>query len=97
VRCSWLEEPGEYRWIFRRDEETVTLRILEFPGSHPARPDEAGTVVFETSQAVDRLAQAIALGASRTLEKHGDVGYEGQWRTAPFPVGLLRLINARFG
>jgi hypothetical protein len=44
ARCSWEEEPGEYRWIFaREDRDQVTLRILVFADMY-ARPDTAAGV-----------------------------------------------------
>jgi hypothetical protein len=30
ARCSWEEEPGEFRWLFARAGEDVDLRILWF-------------------------------------------------------------------
>src|SRR5690349_4440222 len=30
ARCSWMEEPGEYRWVFRREGSAVQLRVLGF-------------------------------------------------------------------
>ena len=29
ARCSWAEEPGEYRWIFDRAGSDVRLRVLD--------------------------------------------------------------------
>jgi hypothetical protein len=94
TRCSWHEEPGEFRWIIRRDGDTVWLRVLEFDDLFQHRPDEAGQLVFETRQDVKTLARAIALGASRTLEKHGLSGYRERWQTYPFPSTTLELIQA---
>lgn len=30
ARCSWWEEPGEYRWLFARQNEKISIRILWF-------------------------------------------------------------------
>ena len=92
TRCSWAEEPGEYRWIMQRDGDYVHLRVLEFMSTHPPRPDEAGRLVFESHPEVRALARAIALGASRTLEEHGEQGYKGMWGS-PFPTKTLELIR----
>jgi hypothetical protein len=93
ARCSWEDEPGEYRWIMNREIDEVVLRILEFPNSHPAQPDDLGRLVFQTRQGISTFARAIALGASRTLEVNGDVGYRDGWGR-PFPSRTLTLIQA---
>lgn len=30
ARCSWWEEPGEYRWLFSRQDGNVLIHILWF-------------------------------------------------------------------
>lgn len=30
ARCSWWEEPGEYRWLFSRQDEKLFIHILWF-------------------------------------------------------------------
>jgi hypothetical protein len=92
ARCSWQEEPGEYRWIMRRDADLLSLRVLEFADSYPPAEDHAGSVVFETRQEVLTFARAIALGASRTLQQLGEAGYQELWG-APFPTRTLELIK----
>ena len=94
ARCSWQEEPGEYRWILRRNGDQIRIQILEFDDVYQHRPDEAGSLLFETWQDWSTLAHAITLGASQTLEKHGQSAYEAQWGH-PFPSATLALIRAR--
>jgi hypothetical protein len=94
VRCSWEEEPGEFRWIMRREADSVSLQVLEFADYVPPAEDHAGVVVFETRQDVSTFARAIALGASRVLEQLGEAGYEQLWH-APFPTRTLELIRTR--
>jgi hypothetical protein len=88
-----VEEPGEYRWIMRRDGADVSLRILEFPEFFPTRPDERGRLIFETRQDLRAFARAIALGASRTLGEHGETTYSERMH-AQFPTRILDLIKA---
>ena len=94
TRCSWLDEPGEYRWILRREADEVRLLILEFPDDHPPRPDGVGALLFETRQDWSAIARPIALAASRILEKHGESGYLSEWGH-PFPSATLALIRTR--
>jgi hypothetical protein len=110
ARCSWEEEPGEYRWIFaREDRDQVTLRILEFADMYARpdtragvvrlalRPDEEGELRFSTTQPVTVLAQAIADGAAAALAEYGEAGYQAKWLEAPFPVAHLEMIRGYLG
>jgi hypothetical protein len=46
--CSWEEEPGEFRWIFEREGEELTLRILWFEDQYDRDPDDPGELRFST-------------------------------------------------
>src|SRR5664279_1329088 len=95
ARCSWDEEPGEYRWIFDRDEETVRLRVLGFRGLWGNEPDERGSTVFETVQTLRALASAIAAGAQTVLDEYGEEGYKAKWIEHSFPTGHLATIREK--
>jgi hypothetical protein len=93
ARCSWDEEPGEYRWIFVRDEESVHLRVLGFAELWGGESDDRGATVFETRQPLTTLAAAIADGAAAVLAEHGLAGYVARWAEAPFPSSRLTMIR----
>jgi len=106
ARCSWEEEPGEYRWIFvRADGNDVNLKILAFddmyaqPAALPGvaqfspQPDEHGELRFSTTQPLGVLARAIADGAAAALAEYGEAGYLAQWVEAPFPTAHLAMIR----
>jgi len=93
TRCSWADEPGEWRWIMTRDGRDVSLRILWFDGRHPPRADEHGELIYQTRQDVGVFARAIALGASRTLADNGEDGFRDRWGH-PFPTRKLEVLQA---
>ena len=93
ARCSWDEEPGEYRWIFGRSGESVHLRVLAFPELWGRRPDAEGSLVFEVQERLLEIATAIADGASDVLGRHGEEGYLATWVDAPFPSAHLELLR----
>jgi len=93
AQCSWEEEPGEYRWIFRRSGSEVNLVILALPDNFPRLPDDAGTQIYETNKPLVEVVTAIADGAQRVLDEHGEAGYLAQWLDAPFPTDHLHLIR----
>lgn len=93
--CSWDEEPGEYRWLFLRNGEEVSLRILVFDDQFPPQPEERGRVVFETRQPLSTLASTVADAAASVLAEHGEDGYKEKWVDDPFPTGHLSMIRER--
>jgi hypothetical protein len=95
ARCSWEEEPGEYRWIFERAGADVRLRVIAFADIYSREPDGSGTVVFETAAPLRDVASAIADGAQKLLDEYGEVEYLRRWVDHPFPTGYLELIQAR--
>jgi hypothetical protein len=95
ARCSWEEEPGEYRWIFERAGSNVRLRVLVFADIYSHEPDDRGMVVFETTSPLREVATAIAEGAQKVLDEYGEDEYLRRWVDHPFPVGHLELIQAR--
>ena len=95
ARCSWQQEPGEFRWIFDRDGQEVRVRILKFPDAMATAPDGEGSLVFETAQPLAALGRAIADGARRTLSEYGEDGYLASWVQHPFPTRYLDLLTER--
>ena len=93
ARCSWDEEPGEYRWIFVRRGDVVELRVLAFQDLWGEEPDSEGSLVFETRQGLRETATAIADGAAEVLAEHGEEGYLAKWVDAPFPSAHLDLVR----
>ncbi len=93
ARCSWVQEPGESRWIFDRAGAQVRLRVLAFHDAEFPEPDDRGRVVFETTAPLLELANAVARGAQRVLDEYGKDGYRELWSAHPFPCGQLDLIQ----
>jgi hypothetical protein len=93
AECSWDEEPGEYRWLFRQANGHVTVRILAFPDSWPRRDEDKGTLVFETSGRLRDIARAIVDGVGAVLAEYGEEEYQRRWVEAPFPTETLRMVE----
>lgn len=95
TRCSWEEEPGEFRWFFQRSETDVHLRVLGFADVYSREPDHQGIVVFETRQPLRVIAEAIAEGAQATLDQYGEDEYLRRWVDFPFPTEHLDMVRER--
>lgn len=97
ARCSWWEEPGEYRWLFIRTGQQVDLQILWFDELRANQPDEFGRLAFSTTQPLQRFAAATASGAAACLRTHGLQGYRAKWVDNDFPSDELAAIEAALG
>jgi len=94
VRCSWAEEPGEYRWVLRRRGRDAQVRVLAFDGDGRREPDDAGRVVFETTTEVAVLGRAVESCARQVLDTYGSAGYLARWVEHPFPAEALERLHA---
>jgi len=95
ARCSWEEEPGEYRWVFVREGSDVRLRVIAFADVYSKEPDDKGVVVFDTITPLREIAEVVAQGAQKVLDEYGEGEYLRRWVDHPFPLGHLGLIRAR--
>lgn len=93
ARCSWEEEPGEYRWLFTSDGGDVDLQILRLPDNFPPLADSEGVEIFRTSESLSSVAADIADAAQRLLDEYGEAGYLRLWGRHSFPIESLRGIR----
>jgi len=93
ARCSFNEEPGEYRWILRRVGDDVVLTVLAFDELRGNEPDSRGSVVFTTRQPVLRVARKMLSEAQRLLDDLGPELYAKQWGQHPFPQAQLERLR----
>lgn len=92
--ASFEEEPGEYRWCFRRvDEQRITLRILWFEDLWDQAPAGQGRLVFEAECRLRTFAGAILSTSQRLLAEHGFAGYKEKWVKHDFPIGLMNELK----
>jgi hypothetical protein len=94
ARCSFDEEPGEYRWVLDAAEGSLLVRVLEFQELWSDAPDTEGTVVFRCSCTVLTFGTAVYEALSRVLAKEGMAGYKSKWVEHAFPLDAFRQIEA---
>ncbi len=88
TRASFDEEPGEYRWVFTRQNDSddkVHLQIIEFTELWSGKPDEDGAVIFESSCSADQLGKAMVTCLDAVKDIYGDAGYKEKWVEHEFP------------
>lgn len=95
AQCFWEEEPGEYRWLFRREDDAVVVTIIAFEDCWPHLPNEAGEVVFTTKASLKDIATTVVTGCRAVLDNWGEAGYLKKWVEHPFPTDLMETVGAR--
>jgi uncharacterized protein YegP (UPF0339 family) len=92
--ASFDEEPGEYRWRFKRlDEQTISIRILWFDELWNRQPDEKGRIVFDATCRLRTFAGAVLSTSQQLLAEHGLDGYKEKWAEYGFPLDLLNELK----
>lgn len=91
ARCSWAEEPGEYRWIFARRGDDVSLRILGFLRGQ--RSDAEGEEQFATTRPLRTFVTAAVAAASAVLDPARCRGVRGPVGGAPVPGRATRRVT----
>lgn len=75
TRCSWWEEPGEYRWLFSRQDEKVRIHILWFKDI-AGWSDEKGKTVL-------RMECDLLAFAKRLLQQLNQLSYQEKRPAVP--------------
>ena len=90
ARAQFEAEPTAYRWIFARDGDAVSIRLLQLPDGDLL--DDGGTEIWRTSQDVDTLVRAVVRCFDEVASAYGESGYEQAWRE-PFPRRELERLR----
>jgi hypothetical protein len=96
ARVSFVEEPGEYRWVFSAATiGRLRVRIVEFP-EWSKRSDAAGKIIFDAECDRRELGQAVAEDMRRLLDARGAAGYRELWAHGDFPMERLVPLSFSF-
>jgi hypothetical protein len=89
AKCSWWQEPGEYRWLFSRQDEQVLIHIVWFD-SIANWSDEKGKTVLQ-------MESDLFMFAERLSHQLGQLEYqEGSSAVPPQDYQKLQEAFAAF-
>jgi hypothetical protein len=57
--CAWKEEPGEYRWIFKRECDLINIKVIWFEKSFSSKGNEEGQVIFSGKDEINHFARML--------------------------------------
>jgi hypothetical protein len=91
--ASFTEEPGEYRWRFRRiSQGRISIQVIWFTQTFKNRPDSEGEIILDAECRMCTFAGAVLSGSQRVLATHGSKGYKAQW-AHDFPMALQAKLQ----
>ena len=93
VEVVWVEEPGSNLWSFEREGSSVRVSVTHDEHLYPRKDAEPGAELFDARCEVDALGRAVATGACEVLENVGVDGYLSRWKSHPFPLERLLLLE----
>ena len=94
----FMEEPGEYRWLFKRmSEEKLSVQILWFDEASSNRSDLEGKVILETECRLRTFAGAILSASQQVLVMYGLEGYREKWVHHDFPMTSQAKLKEALG
>jgi len=93
ANCCWHTEPGEYRWLMKRQGDAVMLRIVEFDDCFSRAADDQGQLLFAAKCSLLRLATQIRGQMRQLVNEIGGHGYREQWVSHEFPTRELEQLT----
>lgn len=92
--ASFTEEPGEYRWRFRRVSQCrLYVCILWFDQIFSDRADGEGKIILEAECRLQTFAGAVLSASQQVLATHGLDGYRERWVNHDFPRKLQAKLQ----
>jgi hypothetical protein len=87
--CRWLTEPGEERWVLRREGTLLHLTILSFPDFSQRKANEYGEVHFTTTCDLAHFARKLWLVISRRRTSPTDSAHKPSHEASTKPTDAL--------
>jgi hypothetical protein len=77
-RCSWGDEPGEYRWVLESAGGTVKIQVLFFEEAYSRLLDERGRLLFSTQASLLKFANQVRVALRDNLAALGPDEYRNR-------------------
>jgi len=92
---SFMDEPGEHRFLISRREDRVEIRVYEFPEPF-ARTMNNAPIVLKAEASLRAFTNECINVLRHVLDAHGEAGYRERWKRHAFPMAEYReLLDLR--
>ena len=96
ARASFDDEPGEYRWVFRKTGAAAyRLKILRFEELWSNEPDCKGVLIFEEHGTALEYGLVVRDVLADIYHRIGRKRYRRLWIEYPFPTRELIELRKR--
>lgn len=94
-RFSFDLEPAEVRWVLRRRDRDVDIRLHRFADMSTSLdlPDREGRLCWGSTQSRSALGHAVLAAAQAVWRDNGEEGYRERWGEHPFPVAAVQDLR----
>jgi hypothetical protein len=92
--CIWQDEPGEFRLVFERKEDTLSLRILRLEKNFSKSDNEQAEVLFTCSEKIRKFVRLVLREFEKLRLVHAGEKYKDLWQH-DFPtqaISRLRMV-----
>lgn len=90
--CSWQEEPGQYRWLFKREESVISIQVLWFDTAFSRKYNEDGMEVFSAGDELLRFSRKVLRAFHAISLKYTEEEYHQTWGY-DFPAQELNRLK----
>ncbi len=91
--AQFAEEPGEYRWLFYRNDDQLRVLILSFYDMEANEPDEKGQIILDAQCSFAAFTSALVRALEHILDEHGVEGYQAKWGEDEFPMDSYNKLR----
>lgn len=92
-RAKFDEEPGEFRFIFKKENEFIKISILKFDDLWSDESDENGKLIFETICSAKDLKQSMIACLDNILKEYSLEEYAEKWALCDFPEDVYQKLK----
>lgn len=77
--CLWQDEPGEYRWVFKRQDNYFELKILQLEETFSRLNNENAHVIFNGADNLVKFVHRVLREFNVIKIQHTVYGYRDLW------------------
>lgn len=90
--CKWQEEPGECRWLLKRDNDLINIQVLQLGQSFSRKDNKSGMLVISDKEDLQKFARQILHEFNTIALEYNIESYKNYWGHE-FPINALNRLK----